>query len=220
MRLKNLLIISVLFLSIFAVDGRVKVFREKTGPLLKDLVGAIKYIFDKHYFVHDITTVFVTAVKNPDNPFLVDLKNLLMTKDKNNPHNYIFAMLNHTYIPKIRRFARNCMVVFLDTYESFNDLQKFFTPDRFSLQGFWTFVLVDGLLDDHEMSLLTEALFDKGIIHFYIMVQQDGYTHFTTTKPFHAQSCNDTKLVYRYIFKNGDFVNDTTPAQLFPKGEY
>lgn len=173
-----------------------------------DLLNGIRYFYDNFFFKNQKAVIFVPVLQNSEDFQLKDLKNSILS---NHQHkiNYIFSIENYTDVKVTPYMSRNAMIILIDTYQSFKIFVKSLTQEHFNLRGYYLFVLIKGLWNEHEMKNFTSILWTKGITNFNIIYENSTYINFTSTRPFNSRNCLDLSLRPLNSFKDGKFQRDT-----------
>lgn len=89
---------------------------------------------------------------------------------------------------------RNCVIVLIDTFESFFKFQENFSPDNYNTHGFYLIASVDKLSNVIAEKVLA-MLWSKMIFNVAVIQEDKETIVLLTFFPFRDGSCNNTKAV-------------------------
>lgn len=122
-----------------------------------------------------------------------------------------FQIEDSERVEKLRDRRRNSVILLIESFGMFEEINKCLTSERFDFDGFYLLVLVNGLMKETQAML--EVFWMKYISNVNVLFYNASTTQAGTIFPFNSGFCNDTSLKIIATFTNGAW-NST---DLFPK---
>ena len=110
------------------------------------------------------------------------------------------------------RKRRNNLIV-LDDIKFFRNFNAKVTPDIFAFRGLFTFVLLNGKID--EIEEIFKSFWSKNIYNVNVMIEERAIVKVFTFFPYSGSICGDTKPVLINTYENGAFSSKL--ESFFPK---
>jgi hypothetical protein len=174
--------------------------KSNSTPVNEDLTSAINYVLEEIYLKRYTTVNIITAAQNTREPFLLDIKDSLMKKNKGF---CIYRMDNHTKIQRIRFRLKIYNVFLIDSFETFKELDPRINATAFNIRGYYLFVFFNGLIP--EINEVFASMWKKNIINANVLYDDNGVVRLGTYRPFRRSRCYSTHHEPRAHFANGTF---------------
>lgn len=188
------------FSVLFSLFLKYSSFGEYDDESVTSLAEFVVEISTNYYARNYPTVNFIYALENKKNFELGDLQNAIV-KDVFNGAEIAIRVESADKLKSVKFRPKTCMVIFIDTFNSFLKVLERMTTSIFKFHGYYAIVLTNGKINSTDE--IFKRLWEKQIYNVVILFADGLAVKALTFYPFNEKKCNDTATVELDISTTG-----------------